>query len=281
MKKKTLTPFQRGLVVGATTLTLTVVLSRPALAIFGVGDIVFDPSSYGQMLAMVGQMVQEYNQVVKIYSNGVQMYNQALSMAQRFSQPQKSLWMTLGQTAVNDSTRNQFGETATWPTMVNGRPELAPGAWTSATQITSHLGYLSNSVPGSSQPLAQLASVEAQDGSATKCLATIAEYRENAVANRNAVFNLEAAETDGSDDTNSEIEQLNLMNAAQAQANTEVRSQGTVHACLVEQQILAAKVQRDTLADHLSFVGKANDYSTVEQNNWGGVKTSFADYRNP
>lgn len=274
---------QRKLFVG--TAAAALVLTIPARSLFGV--IVFDPSVFAKLVAESEKQIQQYvrqglqlkQETQQALNSAQQLVNQA-KQAMHFVQ-EKKLWMTLGQTAINDLTRNQFGETLTWPTMVNGQPRFATGAWTSATMSPSHLGFLSNAVPGSSQPLAQLASVEAQDGSAAKCLATIAEYRANAVANTNAIASLGGDQMDGSDDTNSEIEQLNLINAAQAQANNEARSQGAVEACLVEQQILAAKVQRDTLADHLTFVGKANDYTVNEQDDWTGAMNSLADYRNP
>ena len=284
-QKKTLSSFKRVAAVGATTLTFTILLSEPAHGQFG--GIVFDPSVFGKLVAEYAQQIQQYlrqglqlEQEVQQVKNSFQQLENEAKQAIYFVR-QKQSWITLGQAAINDSTRNQFGETLTWPAMLNGSPQLAPGAWLTATMGTSHLGFLANSVPGSSQPLAQLASVEAQDGSASKCLATIAEYRATAAANAQAASDLQAAQADGSDLTNSEIEQLNLINAAQAQANTEARSQGAIEACLVEQQVLAQKVQRDTLADHLTFVGTAHDYDVAEQNSWTGAFPSLADYPTP
>jgi hypothetical protein len=185
---------------------------------------VFDPSSYATLgkiftsdASLLAKTIQTYNQTVKIYQNGLNLYEQAKYMSLRFAQPQRMSWRTLTQTAVNDFTQNRYGETVNWPVMVNGRPELASGAWTAATVPVTHTSYLSSEIAGSSRLLAHLASVEAQDGSAAKCLSTIAQYRQNAAANAAPVLNLAAAQTDGSDNTNSQIEQLNLMNAAQAQ----------------------------------------------------------------
>jgi hypothetical protein len=143
----------------------------------------------------------------------------------------------------------------------------------------THGSYLSRETPGSSRLLAHLASVETLDGSASKCLSTIAQYRQNASANMASALSLAAAQTDASDNANSQIEQLNLMNAAQAQANNEARSQGAVEACLVEQQILANKVQRDAVSDHLSFLGQTNDYAASESASWGSAKAALASYR--
>jgi hypothetical protein len=265
---------------------LTILFPKPAAAIFGFGDIVFDPSNYAVLgkiftsdASLLAKTIQTYNETVRIYENGLNLYNEAKYMSLRFSQAQRMSWRTLAQSAVNDFTRNRYGETVNWPAMVNGRPELASAAWTAATVPVTHGSYLSSETLGSSRLLAHLASVETQDGSAAKCLSTIAQYRQNAAMNAPAFQNLTAAQADGTDNTNSQIEQLNLMNAAQAQANNEARSQGAVEACLVEQQILANKVQRDAVADHLSFVGQANDYATSESASWGSAKAALASYR--
>ena len=254
--------------------------------LFGFGDIVFDPSSYATLgkiftsdASLLTKTIQTYNETVRIYENGLNLYNQAEYMSLRFSQPQRLAWLTATQAAVNDLTQNKYGETVNWPAMVNGRPELASAAWTTAIVPVTHASYLSSEIPGSSRLLAHLASVETLDGSAAKCLSTIAQYRENAAANLAPTQSLATAQTDGSDSTNSQIEQLNLMNAAQAQANNEARSQGAVEACLVEQQILANKVQRDAVADHISFLGKANDYAATDSAPWGGAKAALASYR--
>jgi type IV secretion system protein TrbJ len=267
---------------------LTLLFPRPAAAVFGFGDIVFDPSNYAVLgkiftsdASLLAKTIQTYNETVRIYENGLNLYNQAKYMSLRFSQAQRMSWMMLTQAAVNDFTQNRYGETVNWPAMVNGRPELASAAWTRATVPVIHASSLSSETPGSSRLLAHLASVEAQDGSAAKCLSTIAQYRQNAATNTAAVLKLAAAQTDGSDNTNSQIEQLNLMNAAQAQANNEARSQSAVEACLVEQQILANKVQRDAVADHLSFVGQANDYAASESASWGSARAALAGYRAP
>jgi hypothetical protein len=286
MKKRLISIAKASTLTVLALAVLTAVFPRPAAAIFGFGDIVFDPSSYATLgkiftsdASLLTKTIQTYNQTVKIYENGLNLYNQAKYMSLRFSQAQRMNWLTLTHTAVDDFTQNRYGETVNWPAMVNGRPELAAGAWTAATVPVTHPSYLSSETPGSSPLLAHLASVEAQDGSAAKCLSTIAQYRQNANANLAPVLSLADTQVDGSDDTNSQIEQLNLMNAAQAQANNEARGQGAVEACLVEQQVLANKVQRDAIADHLSFLGKTNDYATAESPSWGSAKEALTSYR--
>ena len=288
MRKRVISVAKAATVTSLVIAGLTMVFPQPARAIFGFGDIVFDPSSYATLgkiftsdASLLAKTIQTYNETVRIYETSVNLYNQAKYMALRFSRPQRMAWLTVAQAAVNDYTQNRYGETVNWPAMVNGRPELASSAWTAATVPVTHASYLSSETAGSSRLLAHLATVETLDGSASKCLSTIAQYRQNATANLAPAMNLAAAQTDASHNTNSQIEQLNLMNAAQAQANNEARSQGAVEACLVEQQILANKVQRDAVADQLSFLGQANDYAASDSASWGSAKAALSGYRIP
>jgi hypothetical protein len=278
-------PMNKRAILAGVLAALLLVFVQPARAIFGFGDIVFDPSSYatlGKIFTSDATLLQKtiltYNETVKIYTNALQSYNLAMAMSQHFSHPQKAAWMTVAQTAANDYTRNAYGETVMWPQMMNGRPALAPTAWANATLPVTHRSYLSGEVPGSSALLAHLASIEAEDGSSTKCLSTIAQYRANAALNATAAANLQTAQTDDTTVTNSSVEQANLLNASQAQANNEQRAQGALQTCLVEQQILANKAQRDALADHLSLLGATSDYYATESPDWSDPVPAITSY---
>ena len=276
---------KRAFAAGALA-ALLLVLVQPAQAIFGIGDVVFDPTSYATLgkiftsdASVLQKTIQTFNETVKIYTNGVQTYNLAMAMSQRFKHPQKASWMTVAQTAANDYTRNSYGETVLWPQMMNGRPALAPSAWATATLPVTHRSYLAGEIPGSSALLAHLASIEAADGSSTKCLSTIAQYRSNAALNATAATNLQTAQADDSDATNSSVEQANLLNAAQAQTNNEQRAQGALQTCLVEQQVIANKAQRDALADHLSLLGQTHDYyAGANSSTWADPTTNLSTY---
>jgi hypothetical protein len=70
---------------------------QPLYAIFGVGDVVFDPTTYAtigeiwdQDISNGAKLVETYNQTVKIVENGLQMYNLAMAMSQRIEN--KSVW---------------------------------------------------------------------------------------------------------------------------------------------------------------------------------------------
>jgi hypothetical protein len=267
--------------------TFLLLMPAPASALFGIGDVVFDPTSYATLAKIwssdattLTKVVEEVTQLGKIYGNAVQTYNQAVAMAERISHANRLTWLTIGITAVNDATGNKFGETQKWAALMNGNPALALSAWSSATLPISNdsHAFLAQETLGTSANLSNLASVEASDGSSTKCLSEIAEYRSAAQSNSLAISRLQSADDDDGDGNNSEIEQLNLVNAAQAAALHEQQSQGALHACLVEQQILANTWQRNAATENINSYGTATVSRQTNATEYGNVQSTYYGY---
>jgi hypothetical protein len=258
----------------------------PAGAIFGVGDVVFDPTSYGTLAHIWKQDISNYvkltqtiAQLEKIYANGIQTYNLAHVMAQSFSGQNKWQWITVAQTAITDYTQDRYGENEAWSEAVGGVPSRVPKAWQQATVALDNGINLAGQTVGQSPTLARLASIEAMDGSSTKCLSTVAQYRGNSLSNvLGPVLKLAIARLDGSSQTNSEIQQLNIVAAEQEQGNNESRAQGQIDACLVEQQVLANKVQRDTFAENLNFESQYQQLVGAEGPQWGGAADALRSH---
>jgi hypothetical protein len=90
---------------------------------------------------------------------------------------------------------------------------------------------------------------------------------------------LQAAQADDTAATNSSVEQANLLNAGQTQANNEQRAQGELQSCLVEQQIITNKAQRDALAEHLSLMGQTHDYyAGANSSTWADPTPNLSTY---
>ena len=62
-------------------LIAAVMTAAPALAILGVGDIVFDPQNFEEALQQLAQLQQQYTQLVQTYAMIRSQYNQMLWMA--------------------------------------------------------------------------------------------------------------------------------------------------------------------------------------------------------
>ena len=133
--------------------------------------------------------------------------------------------------------------------------------------------------PVPARTLAQLATLNAMDGTSVSCLQNVANYHANVALNLPSIMKLAVSHLDGTAGTNSNIEQLNMINGHQEQSNTEQRAQGAIQTCLAQQQTLAIKLQRDQLADSLDFQGQVYDYNNAQDFNWGGSAATISNYR--
>ena len=104
--------------------------------------------------------------------------------------------------------------------------------------------YLAGQTPGSAQ-LSELAMIEASDSVSPDCFTAVGQYRAARTQNATANSSLASEQLDGSTATNSEVEQLNLLNAAEAQKMSEMQSQGVLQACLASQMAVANMQQRN------------------------------------
>ena len=120
--------------------------------------------------------------------------------------------------------------------------------------------YFNGDLPASSHRMAQLATAEAIDGSSTKCLGLLAQYRQSEVQNQTSVSALRSAILDASGAQNTYAALANLQNAQQAQLLDRNITGNELQTCLVEQQVLANKAQRDQIVDNLAF-GEATQVS--------------------
>lgn len=274
----------KGMVLLGTMFGAVLVFPRPAAALFGFGDIVFDPSSYAtlghiweQDISNYAKIVETVTQLERIYTNGLQTYNLAHAMSQSFSGANKAEWATIAQMAVADYTRDQYGESRMWSSAVNGNPNQVGAAWQMATLALDNGTYLASQTPGASPGLARLASIEAIDGSSTKCLATISQYRGNLLTNQlGPILKLAIARADGTAATNSEIQQLNIVAAQHEQSNNELYAQGQINACLVEQQILSNKMVRDNQVEALNTYAKVTSLYASKPTMPTGFSASLA-----
>jgi type IV secretion system protein TrbJ len=225
----------RKWVIGGTLVLLT---ATPSFALFGIGDIVFDPTSYA---SLVQQTTTALNQFRMIENN-----------ISHFSFKQQ--WQTTLNAMKNANVKNLFGETNGMGLALNtNSPGASSTAWISATVPVSGTTttYLQGQTPGSNQ-LSQLAMIEASDSVSPDCLTAVGQYRGTRTLNATANGALASNQLDGGSATNSEVEQLNLLNAAEAQKMSEMQSQGVLQACLASQMTVANMQQRNTAAQDLN-----------------------------
>jgi hypothetical protein len=210
------------------------------------GGIVFDPTSYGELIT---QATTAYNQLKTMEAN-----------IQHFSF--KNAWSTTETQMKQANVSNQFGETSGMTTALNtDSPGSSSTAWSMSNVPVSGstTTYLQGQQVGNSAQLSQLAMIEASDSVSPDCLTAVGQYRAARTASATANADLAQQQLDTSDSTNSEVEQLNLLNASEAQRMTEIQGQGVLNACLASQMTIANMQQRNAAAQDL------NTWSFVKQ----------------
>lgn len=249
---------RKWLIATGAALLLT---ATPGFALFGIGDIVFDPTSYASLVEQLTTLQTQY----EMLKNNIT----------HFSFKQE--WQTALNQLENVNVANVFGETAGMNTALNtNSPSASTTAWRAATVSMSSGAndYLQTQALGSAR-MAQLAMIETSDSISPDCLTAVGQYRSDRSENASANSSLLSQQFDVSDGTNSEVEQLNLLNAAEAQNLSEAQSQGPLHACLAAQMAIANMERRNAAVEDLNtavFVQQQRTTNNVnavsESNTW-------------
>jgi len=246
----------RKWLIAGTALLLT---ATPGFALFGLGDIVFDPTSYASLVSQLTTLETQY----KMLKNNITHFSI------------KQQWQTTLHTLENTNVANMFGETAGIRIALNtNSPSTSATAWKTATvsMNSSASSYLQGQPLGSSR-LSQLAMIETADSISPDCLTAVGQYRSNRTENTTANSSLLSDQFDITDSTNSEVQQLNLLNAAEAQKLSEMQAQGTLHTCLAGQMTVANMERRNAAVEDLNtavFVQQqraTNDTSAANEGN--------------
>jgi hypothetical protein len=168
----------------------------------------------------------------------------------------KQQWQTTLQTLENVNVANIFGETAGIRIALNGNtPGASMTAWKAATiSMNSNLASYLQGLPLGSSRMSQLAMIETSDAISPDCLTAVGQYRSARNENMRSNTSLSSQQFDDNDDTNSEVQQLNLLNAAEAQKLSEIEAQGALHACLASQMMVSNMERRDAAAEDLNTV---------------------------
>ncbi len=256
--KFSLTKRRKWLLGTGAALLLT---ATPSFALFGIGDIVFDPTSYASLVSQLTTLETQYNML----KNNITHFSW------------KQQWQTTLTALKNANVANMFGETAGISVALNtNSPSASLTGWKAAT-ISVNSGtstYLAGQSLGSDR-MSQLAMIEMSDSASPDCLTAVGQYRSARTQNASANSILAAQQVDGTDTTNTEVEQLNLLNAAEAQKLTEMQSQGTIQTCLATQMTVANMQQRNAAAQDLNTAAlvqqqrNANNVGAAgESNTW-------------
>lgn len=257
-----LTPtLRRNFLVGGVLFAL---VATPSFAILGVGDLVFDPTSYAQLVSQLATLKMQY---AMLQNNLV-----------HFSV--KTQWQTTLNRMEHLNVANQFGETNGMSSALNSNnPSAATAAWGSATvRVNSSASTFLSSQPANSAQKSQLAMIEASDAASPDCITAVGAYRAARDANLTAESGLQNQQFDETSSTNSEVEQLNMLNAAQSQHLVELKAQGVIHACLAQQMAIQNMQQRNAAANDLNLWGFVQQQRQANNVNPAGSSATWTTY---
>jgi hypothetical protein len=215
-----------------------------------IAQSIKDSATWQQQLANTVRLVATAD---KDYMQAVTTYNMVHGNLKNFSS--KSIWRTLQSALTMASFANQYGETTGLQAAMNGQ---APGTASLVWRLlnlglnSTSSSFLSQQVLGTSHSLATLSRMEAMDGVSSQCLSSVGGYNAMRAGNLQAQGALTQSQFDTSSFVSTELEQLNLVNVANAHHLNEAQAQGALHACQAAQAAVQNMAQRTAAADEIN-----------------------------
>lgn len=259
---------------------ITVVCAAPALAIFGLGDIVFDPSNFEEAVQQLLRLEQQYEQLVRMYQMLDNQYQQMLWMSKGVPVNMPSRYRTLATLWLPSTATNTYGTTGGWSVGINTGQAVSAGYSTATTPLATY-GNAFGNIPGdqSGRIKTSYATVELTDGANLSGMQTIGQMRGNAPAVEAAIQDLEDDSLSSDPAMNTEIAVLNKINAAGIITVRNQQDANKLMAALAEHQIIQAKRERDAEAqafnNHIRFIAEGQPAMAAQATNASGAMLAW------
>ncbi len=244
----------------------------PALAILGLGDIVYDPSNFEEAVQQLAEMERHYAQLVQTYRMIENQYEHMQRMAQQVPVNMAARYKALATPWTLPAATNTSGTAGGWTEPVDTGMNVGDGCLAAIhrlEQFGSAIGGLP--VDQQSRIKSGYATVELTDGANLAALRTIGALRSNAAAVEAAIGNLESDSLSSDPAMNTEIAVLNKINAAHLIGVRSEQDTNKLLAALTEERLIDAKRQRDAEAqafnEHIRFVTDAKAVMAAQAQN--------------
>lgn len=234
----------------------------PAFAIFGLGDIVFDPTNFEEAVQQLLQMEQQYAQLVQTYQMVRNQYEQMIWMAKQVPVNMAVRYRAVATPWPLSRAANIYGTSGGWVGGINTGVGVSDG-YSRATQPLDTYGSALGNIPADQQERVKTtyATVELTDGANLAGLTILGQLRSNAPAVETAIRNLEDDSLSSDPSMNTEIAVLNKINAANLISVRNTQDSNKLLVALAENQIIEAKRKRDAEAQaintHIRFMTDA------------------------
>lgn len=265
---------------GVFALLVLAVCAAPAIAILGVGDVVYDPSNFEKAVEELAQLEQTYNVLVQSYHLLDGEYQELKWMAQPVPVNMAVRYRALASLWLPSSATNTYGTTGGWTAAINSGLGVPAGYSTATTPLATY-GNAFGNIPGdqSGRIRTSYATVELTDGANLAGLQTIGQLREHAPAVQTALQNLEDDSLSSDPAMNTEVAVLNKINAANIINARSQQDSNQLLVTLTEHQIIQAKRERDAEAqafdNHIRFMTDAQPVMASQAANASGAMLAW------
>jgi hypothetical protein len=255
--------------------------SAPALAIFGIGLTVFDPTSWGELVEQLNQMEKEYSQLVSTYQMVTNQYNQMVTDAKMITS--KTRWKALLTPWKFPAATNTYGTTGGWISALNTGAGAQSGYQQAVTPINTY-GSVWGSIDSAQQDQIgrNYATIELSDGVTVNALEQLGTTRANSDAVENAIDGLESDSLSDEATMNTEVGVLNKINAAGIINVRNSQDTNKLLASLLDHQMIEAKSRRDAQAQSINNdIALRQNAPAIDAEHFSGSTSILASYRLP
>lgn len=230
---------------------LMMVAATGAYAVFGVGDIVYDPTTSLNILSQTEQVVSQLRVLQSTLTNAENTYNQVVNNAKMLTG--KSAWSFAAMPPAYPVATNSYGTSGGWIASINSGLG-AVNAYSMATQrMSSPSGlYSALSMRGQSNFSTHYATMELNDGIANNAMTVTGSMRQQMAAQQRALDQLRAASLSDDDSQNTEVAILNKVNAATIVHAQTLQGTNQLLAAMTDAQTVELKQRHDLLVDEMN-----------------------------
>jgi type IV secretion system protein TrbJ len=221
--------------------------AAPLWALFGIGDIVFDPTSYANAILMLAELVKNYNQLQLQYELQSWLAKAVpVDMSTRY-RTTSAAWYGL------QVPSDQFGNLSSWVQEVNQGGHAQTAYNNAAVTLKPYGSALAQLATEERAKVAsEYASTELADGTNVQTMETVGMLRANATAVDRAISDLQSDSLSQDPAMNTEVGVLNKINAAAIASLRSSRDSNRMLLSVLEQQLVQSKRTRDSEASEIN-----------------------------
>lgn len=222
-------------------------LSTPAIALFGAGDIVHDPISYANALVMLAQLVRSYEELEAQLELELKMAKTLpFDMLRRYQVPSIK-WSPLALPS------DQFGNLRPWLDAVNGVASPLSAYYGASVDLYPYGPSFSKLSKREQQKIqSRYATTELADGVNIRGMETLGLLQSNAAIAEKSLQMLEMDSLSRDPALNTEIGVLNKINATSLGAFRTSRDTNRALESLLQQSVVESKARRDAEAAEIN-----------------------------